>query len=180
MKCQECYGRHGFSGMHHHQPRSLPAGPTSRIICMHSPHLSLVPSNLSSSPSWKSLQGSWFLFPAPLLIPHMAPETSWFSSRSAGPNSDASSGFSTVHTTGKAMALPGHNCDLIIIYGLPWRLNGKEPACNVGDLGSIPGLGRSHGGATHSSVLVWRIPMDRGIRWATVLGVTKSRTWLGD
>ena len=44
------------------------------------------------------------------------------------------------------MALPGHNCDLIIICGLPWRLNGKEPACNVGDLGSIPGLGRSHGG----------------------------------
>ena len=23
---------------------------------------------------------------------------------------------------------------------------GKEPACNAGDLGSIPGLGRSHGG----------------------------------
>ena len=44
------------------------------------------------------------------------------------------------------MALPGHNCDLIIIYGLPWRLSGKEPTCNVGDLGSIPGLGRSHGG----------------------------------
>ena len=37
---------------------------------------------------------------------------------------------------------------------------GKESACNAGDLGSIPGLGRSleKGMATHSSVLAWRIP----------------------
>ena len=32
-------------------------------------------------------------------------------------------------------------------------------ACNVGDLGSIPGLGRSpgEGNATHSSILTWKI-----------------------
>ena len=30
--------------------------------------------------------------------------------------------------------------------------------------------------ATHSSILAWRIRMDRGAWWATVLGVTKSRT----
>ena len=37
---------------------------------------------------------------------------------------------------------------------------GKESPCNVGDLGSIPGLGRSleKGKATHSSMLVCRIP----------------------
>ena len=37
---------------------------------------------------------------------------------------------------------------------------GEESACNVGDLGSIPGLGRSleKGTATHSSILAWRIP----------------------
>ena len=36
----------------------------------------------------------------------------------------------------------------------------KESACNSGDLGSIPGLGRPLGKemATHSSILVWRIP----------------------
>ena len=36
----------------------------------------------------------------------------------------------------------------------------KESACNVGDLGSILGLGRSveEGTATHSSILAWRIP----------------------
>ena len=32
--------------------------------------------------------------------------------------------------------------------------------------------------APHSSILVWRIPMDRGAWWATVHGVTKSRTRL--
>ena len=32
------------------------------------------------------------------------------------------------------------------------------------------------GVATHSSVLVWRIPKDRGAWWATAHGVTKSGT----
>ena len=30
--------------------------------------------------------------------------------------------------------------------GFPGNSDGKESACNVGDLGSIPGLGRSPGG----------------------------------
>ena len=30
------------------------------------------------------------------------------------------------------------------------------------------------GMATHSSILVWRIPMDRGAWWATVHGVEKE------
>ena len=33
------------------------------------------------------------------------------------------------------------------------------------------------GMATHSSILAWRIPMDK---WAAVHGVLKSRTWLSD
>ena len=32
------------------------------------------------------------------------------------------------------------------------------------------------GMATHSSILAWRIPMDRGARWARVHGVLKSWT----
>ena len=39
--------------------------------------------------------------------------------------------------------------------------NGKESACNTGDLGSTPGSGRfprQKGIATHSSILAWRIP----------------------
>ena len=37
---------------------------------------------------------------------------------------------------------------------------GKESACNAGDLGLIPGLGRflEKGMATHSSILAWEIP----------------------
>ena len=33
------------------------------------------------------------------------------------------------------------------------------------------------GGATHSSILAWRIPMDRGAWWATVHGVSKKIMW---
>ena len=36
------------------------------------------------------------------------------------------------------------------------------------------------GMATHSSILAWRIPMDREAWQATVDGVTKSRTQLSD
>ena len=36
------------------------------------------------------------------------------------------------------------------------------------------------GVATHSSILAWRIPMDRGAWRATVLGVAKSQTCLND
>ena len=36
------------------------------------------------------------------------------------------------------------------------------------------------GMATHSSILAWRIPMDRGVWWATVHGVTKSQIRLSD
>ena len=32
------------------------------------------------------------------------------------------------------------------------------------------------GMATHPCILAWRIPMDRGAWWATVYGITKSRT----
>ena len=48
--------------------------------------------------------------------------------------------------------------------------------CNVGDLGYIPELGRSPGGGhgnPHSSILVWRIPLD-GRAWrATVRGAER-------
>ena len=47
-----------------------------------------------------------------------------------------------------------------MLCGFPGGSDGKESACNAGDLGSIPGLGRSleKGIAAHSSILVWRIP----------------------
>ena len=52
----------------------------------------------------------------------------------------------------------------------------KESACNAGDRGWIPGLGRSpgegHGNPLQYSCL--ENPMDRGAWWATDHGVTKS------
>ena len=36
------------------------------------------------------------------------------------------------------------------------------------------------GMATHSSILAWRIPMDRGASWATVHGITKSKMQLSN
>ena len=32
------------------------------------------------------------------------------------------------------------------VHGLPWWLSGKESTCNAGDVGLIPGLGRSKSG----------------------------------
>ena len=51
----------------------------------------------------------------------------------------------------------------LALLDFPGGSESKESTCNEGDLGSIPGLGRSleEGKATHSSILAWRIPMDR-------------------
>ena len=70
--------------------------------------------------------------------------------------------------------------------GKGWSFPGgsevKASTCNVGDLGSIPGSGRSpgegNGNLLQSSCL--ENPMDRGAWWATVHGVAKSQTRLSD
>ena len=59
---------------------------------------------------------------------------------------------------------------------LPWSLNGKESAWNAGDLGSIPGLGRSPGGE-HGNLLQYSYLenlVERGTWRAIVHGVPKS------
>ena len=52
----------------------------------------------------------------------------------------------------------------------------EESACNAGDLGSIPRLGRSpeEGHGNPLQYLTWRIPMDRGAWWAAVHGAAES------
>ena len=54
----------------------------------------------------------------------------------------------------------------------------KASACNAGDLGSVPGLGRSpgegNGNPLQDSCL--ENPMDRGAWWTTVHGVAESDT----
>ena len=60
--------------------------------------------------------------------------------------------------------------------------DGKASAGNVGDLGSIPGLGRSPGEGNDNPLQYSCLEksMDGGAWWATVHGVTKSRTRLRD
>ena len=60
--------------------------------------------------------------------------------------------------------------------------DGKESACRAGDLRLIPGSGRSpgEGNGNPSQYSCLGNPMDRGVWWATVHGVTKNRTPLGD
>ena len=63
---------------------------------------------------------------------------------------------------------------------LPGGSDGKESTCNAGDLGLIPGLGRSPGGG-HGNPFQYSClenPMDRGAWWTTVHGVAKSQTRL--
>ena len=64
----------------------------------------------------------------------------------------------------------------------PGGSDGKESACNAGNLGLIPGLGRSpeeeNGNLLQYSCL--RNPMDRRAWWATVHSVAKSQTRLSD
>ena len=54
---------------------------------------------------------------------------------------------------------------------------GKESACNVGDLGSIPGLGRALEGGHGNPLLYSCLDNSRSGAWqATVYGVAKSQT----
>ena len=58
----------------------------------------------------------------------------------------------------------------------------KASACNVGDPGSIPGLGSSPGEG-NGNLLQYSClenPMDGGAWWATVHVVAKSWTWLSN
>ena len=66
--------------------------------------------------------------------------------------------------------------------GFPGGSEVKASACNAGDLGLIPGLGRSPGEGNGNPLQYSCLenPMDRGAWWATVYGVTKSQTRLSD
>ena len=62
--------------------------------------------------------------------------------------------------------------------GFPGSSDGEESAWNVGNQGSIPGLGRSPGGGNDNPLQYSCLenPMDRGAWQATVCQVVKSWT----
>ena len=68
--------------------------------------------------------------------------------------------------------------DIILLYMyVPCGSAGKESTCNVGDLGSIPGLGRSPGEG--KGYPLQYSGLENSMDY-TVHGVTKSRTRLND
>ena len=64
--------------------------------------------------------------------------------------------------------------------GVPGGSDVTASACNVGDLGSISGSGRSAGEGNGNPLqyACQENPRDRGAWWATVHGVAKSQTQL--
>ena len=66
----------------------------------------------------------------------------------------------------------------VVPLGFPGGSDGKESACNAGDLDSIPGLGRSpgEGNAYPPQYSCLDNSMDRGAWWATAREITKSWT----
>ena len=65
---------------------------------------------------------------------------------------------------------------LMPMWGFPGGSYGKESSCNIGDLGSIPGSGRSPGerNGTPLQYSCLGNPMDRGAWWAIVHGAAES------
>ena len=68
------------------------------------------------------------------------------------------------------------------LLGFPGSSDGKASAYNAGDLGLIPGSGRSPGEGNGNPLQYSCLenPMDQGAWWATVHGVAKSQTRLSD
>ena len=77
-------------------------------------------------------------------------------------------------------------CFLLDMLGnksyFPGGSEGKAPACNAADPGSIPGLGRSPGERNGNPLQYYCLEntMNGGAWWATVHSVAKSRTRLSD
>ena len=69
-----------------------------------------------------------------------------------------------------------------IALGFPGGSDGKESAYSAGDIGLIPGPGRSPGEGNGNPLQYSCLenPMDGGAWQATVHGLAKSRTWLSN
>ena len=67
-----------------------------------------------------------------------------------------------------------------LLLGFPGSSEVKASACNAGDLGSIPGLGRFPGEGNGNPPQCSCLENPRGSRawWAAVYGVAQSRTRL--
>ena len=82
----------------------------------------------------------------------------------------------TVHGVAKSLTRLSDFTFTFLLAGFPGGSISKESACNTRDLGVIPGsgsfLGEGNGNPIQYSCL--GNPMDIGVWWATVYGVTKE------
>ena len=71
---------------------------------------------------------------------------------------------------------------LMTTYSFSGGSDGKASACNAGDPGSICGSGRYPGEGNGNPLQYSCLgnPIDRGAWEATVHGVAKTQTWLGE
>ena len=69
---------------------------------------------------------------------------------------------------------------MVYVGGFPGGPEGKASACNAGDLGLIPGLGRSprEGNGYPLQYSGLENPRDGGAWWAAIYEVAQSRTRL--
>ena len=79
---------------------------------------------------------------------------------------------------GKYLDILVLRCEYVLLQSFCGSSDSKESACNAGELGSIPGSGRSpeEGNSFPLQYSCLENPVDRGAWWATVHEVTKSRT----
>ena len=120
--------------------------------------------------------------PFPLLCPWGKPPSP-LTDRIPTASSRSSSGSLPIRVTSlKKQIRSDQIIPLIKIFYLPNELQGfpsdsaiKNPACNAGDAGSVPGSGRSPGGENGNPLQYSFLenPMDRGALQATVHGVTR-------
>ena len=87
-----------------------------------------------------------------------------------------------IHIAGRFLGTLIIGGEFRVLMGFPGGSEFKESACNLGDLGSIPGLGRSPGEGNSYPLQYSCLEnsTDRGTWWATVHRVTNSWTRLSD
>ena len=75
-----------------------------------------------------------------------------------------------------------HACMCVCVKGFPGDSAVKNPPVNAGDMGLVPGSGRSSGEGNDYPLQCSCLgnPMDKGDWWASVHGVTKSWTQFRD
>ena len=73
-------------------------------------------------------------------------------------------------------------CMCVCVKGFPGDSAVKNPLVNAGDMGLVPGSGRSSGEGNDYPLQCSCLgnPMDKGDWWASVHGVTKSWTQFRD